>query len=213
MINRAYELAGEAHVGQTAQDGEPYINHPLAVARIVAEIGLDDITVAAALLHDAVEDTEITLADVERRVRRRGRAHRRRRHQARADPVRLQGGAAGGHDAQDAGRDGQGPAGAHHQAGRPAAQHAHDRRRCRSEKQQRIAQETLDIYAPLAHRLGHAGDEAAARGPVVRRVAPQALRRARPHGVHALARARDVPRAGRRRGPRAAGASSGSTPT
>ena len=45
--------------------GESYINHPLAVARIVADLGLDEISLAAALLHDAVEDTEITLADVE----------------------------------------------------------------------------------------------------------------------------------------------------
>ena len=52
---------------------------------------------------------------------------RRRRHQARPDPVRLEGGAAGRHDAQDARGDGQGPAGPDHQAGRPAAQHAHDR--------------------------------------------------------------------------------------
>ena len=65
MINRAYHMAAEAHRSQTRSSGESYINHPLAVATIVADIGLDDISVAAALLHDAVEDTEITLADVE----------------------------------------------------------------------------------------------------------------------------------------------------
>ena len=83
-INRAYQMAAEAHRSQLRSSGESYINHPLAVARIVADIGLDEISVAAALLHDAVEDTEITLADVEARLRRRGRRDRRRRHQARA---------------------------------------------------------------------------------------------------------------------------------
>ena len=65
LINRAYETAREAHLHQTRSSGESYINHPLSVARIVADIGLDEISLAAALLHDAVEDTEITLADVE----------------------------------------------------------------------------------------------------------------------------------------------------
>ncbi len=69
--------------------GESYINHPLAVAQIVADIGLDEISVTAALLHDAVEDTEITVADVERDFGARGRRDRRRRHQARSHPVRL----------------------------------------------------------------------------------------------------------------------------
>ena len=71
--------------GQIRKSGEPYIQHPLAVARIVAELGLDDATIAAALLHDAVEDTGITLADLEARVRRRRGRHRRRGHQARPD--------------------------------------------------------------------------------------------------------------------------------
>src|SRR4051794_37770441 len=57
LITRAYLDANDAHRGQSRRSGEAYINHPLAVARIVADLGLDDITIAAALLHDAVEDT------------------------------------------------------------------------------------------------------------------------------------------------------------
>ena len=65
LITRAYLTACDAHRGQIRRSGEPYIQHPLAVARIVADLGLDDVTVAAALLHDAVEDTGVSLADVE----------------------------------------------------------------------------------------------------------------------------------------------------
>ncbi len=63
-IERAYRLAAEAHEGQHRKSGEPYVHHPLAVARIVAELGLDEITIAAALLHDSVEDTGIELDDL-----------------------------------------------------------------------------------------------------------------------------------------------------
>jgi len=66
-ITQAYDLAAMAHRTQFRKSGEQYIHHPLAVARIVAELGLDDVTIAAALLHDAVEDTEVSLADVERK--------------------------------------------------------------------------------------------------------------------------------------------------
>ncbi len=66
MISRAYLTAASAHTGQMRKTGEAYIHHPIAVARIVAELGLDDVTIAAALLHDSVEDTGMTLADVER---------------------------------------------------------------------------------------------------------------------------------------------------
>src|SRR5438067_2279936 len=65
LIQRAYDVAEIAHREQTRKSGEPYIHHPLAVATIVAELGLDDVTVAAALLHDAVEDTGVSLDDVE----------------------------------------------------------------------------------------------------------------------------------------------------
>ncbi|MGH9184717.1 MAG: RelA/SpoT family protein [Acidimicrobiales bacterium] len=64
LISRAYAVAAEAHRTQMRRSGEPYITHPLAVASIVAELGLDEVTVAAALLHDAVEDTGVTLDDV-----------------------------------------------------------------------------------------------------------------------------------------------------
>ena len=66
MITKAFATASEAHRHQMRSSGEGYINHPLAVARIVADIGLDETSLAAALLHDSVEDTEITLLDVER---------------------------------------------------------------------------------------------------------------------------------------------------
>src|SRR5690348_2182095 len=65
LITRAYLAANDAHRGQSRRSGEAYIHHPLAVARIVADLGLDDVTIAAALLHDAVEDTGLSVADVE----------------------------------------------------------------------------------------------------------------------------------------------------
>ena len=65
LITRAYLTASDAHRGQSRRSGEPYIQHPLAVARIVADLGLDDVTIAAALLHDAVEDTGVDLESVE----------------------------------------------------------------------------------------------------------------------------------------------------
>ncbi|HEY4947955.1 MAG TPA: HD domain-containing protein, partial [Acidimicrobiales bacterium] len=60
LIVRAAETATLAHAGQLRKSGEPYITHPIAVAGIVADLGLDAQTVAAALLHDAVEDTGVT---------------------------------------------------------------------------------------------------------------------------------------------------------
>ena len=65
LVGRAYRMAALAHAPQRRKSGEPYIVHPLAVATIVANLGLDEITIAAALLHDAVEDTGVTLADLE----------------------------------------------------------------------------------------------------------------------------------------------------
>jgi GTP diphosphokinase / guanosine-3',5'-bis(diphosphate) 3'-diphosphatase len=65
MIIRAYEAAATAHQGQLRNSGEAYISHPLAVATILAGLGLDDVTISAALLHDAVEDTRYELEEIE----------------------------------------------------------------------------------------------------------------------------------------------------
>jgi GTP pyrophosphokinase len=155
-INRAYRVASDAHRSQMRRSGESYINHPLAVAQIVAEIGLDQISVAAALLHDAVEDTEITVDDVDRefgaqvaaivdgvtkleRIRFDSReeqqaATMRKMLVAMAKDLRV--------------------------LVIKLADRLHNMRTIAAmplEKQQRIAQETLDIYAPLAHRLGMQG--------------------------------------------------------
>ncbi len=66
VIERAYQLAEEAHGSQKRRSGEPYIIHPLAVAKILVELGMDTESVAAALLHDVVEDTEIEMTTIKK---------------------------------------------------------------------------------------------------------------------------------------------------
>src|SRR5512145_714155 len=66
LINRAYRVAEEAHREQKRHSGEPYINHCLAVASILADLRVPPEVVAAGLLHDTVEDTTVTLNDVRR---------------------------------------------------------------------------------------------------------------------------------------------------
>ena len=152
-INRAYDMSREAHRHQTRTTGESYITHPVAVASVVADIGLDEASIIAALLHDAVEDTELTLAEISEIF---------------GDEVasivdgvtkldRLQ------FDSQEA----QQAATMRKMLVAMArdlrvliiklADRLHNMRTLASsspDKQQRVAQETLDIYAPLAHRLG-----------------------------------------------------------
>ncbi|MFN2506573.1 MAG: bifunctional (p)ppGpp synthetase/guanosine-3',5'-bis(diphosphate) 3'-pyrophosphohydrolase [Acidimicrobiales bacterium] len=155
-IYRAYELAAKAHEGQVRVSGDSYIQHPVAVATILAELGLDDVTVAAALLHDAVEDTGLTLEDIGRefgpevasmvdgvtkldRLRFENReaqqaATMRKMLVAMANDIRV--------------------------LLIKLADRLHNMRTIAAlpeVKQVRIAQQTLDIYAPLAHRLGIAG--------------------------------------------------------
>lgn len=66
-IREAYLLAEEAHRGQVRKSGEPYIQHPLAVASIVVDLQMDATSVMAALLHDVVEDTKVSLEEIESR--------------------------------------------------------------------------------------------------------------------------------------------------
>jgi len=153
LIDRAYVVARDAHRDQMRRSGDPYIAHPLGVAMILADLGLDDITLAGALLHDAVEDTALTLEDLVGQfgddvgaivdgVTKLDRlefdskeaqqaATMRKMLVAMAKDVRV--------------------------LLIKLADRLHNMRTIASlpeAKQRRIAQETLDIYAPLAHRLG-----------------------------------------------------------
>ena len=154
-IARAYEVAARAHGDQHRRSGELYINHPLAVGQVVADLGLDDVTIAAALLHDVVEDTGVTLSEIEdefgEEVARivdgvtkldglhfdsrqaRQAATLRKMLVAMASDLRV--------------------------LIIKLADRLHNMRTLgalETEKQHRIAHETLEIYAPLAHRLGMA---------------------------------------------------------
>ena len=64
QIDKAFKIADRAHEGQLRCSGQPYVIHPILVAKIVAELGMDKESVIAALLHDVVEDTDLTLEDV-----------------------------------------------------------------------------------------------------------------------------------------------------
>ena len=66
LIGRAYDVAEEMHQGQIRKSGEPYLTHPMAVAEILADLGMDEETIAAGLLHDVVEDTSYTMEEMQR---------------------------------------------------------------------------------------------------------------------------------------------------
>ncbi|SHE31662.1 GTP pyrophosphokinase [Ferrithrix thermotolerans DSM 19514] len=149
----AFEIAREAHGSQYRKSGEPYFFHPLSVAEIVASLGADEVTISAALLHDAVEDTELTLAEVEERfgsvvaqivdgVTKLDRLSFESKEAQQAATMRKM--------LLAMARD-------------PRvlviklADRLHNMRTIGALpywKQRRTAQETMDIYAPLAHRLG-----------------------------------------------------------
>src|SRR5436305_7299313 len=66
IIRKAYEYSLRNHAGQTRASGEPYLVHPLEVAMLLADMKLDQVAIAAGLLHDSVEDTLVTIQDIER---------------------------------------------------------------------------------------------------------------------------------------------------
>ncbi|MDP9302616.1 MAG: bifunctional (p)ppGpp synthetase/guanosine-3',5'-bis(diphosphate) 3'-pyrophosphohydrolase [Actinomycetota bacterium] len=152
-LEDAYRVAEEAHQGQARKSGEPFIEHPLAVAEILADLRLDTTTLAAALLHDTVEDTEITLTriqeefgeDVARIVdglTKLDRLEFRTRELAQAENVRKMIVAMAGDIRVLLIK---------------LADRLHNMRTVEPlspGKQRRMATETLEIYAPLANRLG-----------------------------------------------------------
>lgn len=162
LIEKAYEVAGTAHAGQVRKSGEPYIVHPLYVAIILADLEMDKETIAAGLLHDVVEDTDWTLDDLAEEFGG-DVAHL-------VDGVtKLDGLAVAEHVGADKAADRT-----EMQAENlrkmflamakdirviiiKLADRLHNMRTLKHmppEKQQRISRETLDIYSPIAQRLG-----------------------------------------------------------
>ncbi|HBW16768.1 MAG TPA: GTP pyrophosphokinase [Desulfovibrio sp.] len=153
LIQRAYVYAAAGHAGQTRLSGEPYLSHPLAVADLLAEMHFDEATVAAGLLHDTVEDTDAGIEDIDREfgeevadivdgVTKISQMTFDSKEEAQAENIRKMI-LAMSHDIRV--------------LMVKLADRLHNMRTLdfqKSHKQQSIAQETLDIYAPLANRLG-----------------------------------------------------------
>ncbi len=153
MVEKAYEFANKYHEGQVRKSGEPYILHPLAVAEILLDLGLDEVTLTAAILHDVVEDTDVSLEDITEEFgptvaslvdgvtklsrieyvskEERQMENYRKMFLAMANDIRV--------------------------VIIKLADRLHNMRTLKYQsfwKQREIANETLEIYAPLAHRLG-----------------------------------------------------------
>jgi GTP pyrophosphokinase len=153
LIIEAARVAADAHAGQKRHSGEPYITHPVTVAGIVAELGLDDATIIGALLHDAVEDTGLTLEDIEEQFGMQVAMV--------VDGVtKLDRLAFDSKEAQQAATIRKmliAMASDWRVLIIKLADRLHNMRTIAvlpEWKQRRTAQETLDVYAPLAHRLG-----------------------------------------------------------
>jgi GTP diphosphokinase / guanosine-3',5'-bis(diphosphate) 3'-diphosphatase len=153
IIRKAYEFSQKHHAGQSRASGQPYLVHPLEVALVLAEMRMDPVAVVAGLLHDSVEDTTLTIVDIRKEfgeqvahivegvtkiskidfaTREEQQAENLRKMMlAMVDDIRV--------------------------VLIKLADRLHNMRTLEHlapERQQKIAQETLDIYAPIAHRLG-----------------------------------------------------------
>src|SRR6201995_2627759 len=153
LIRKAYEFSQEHHKGQLRASGKPYLIHPLEVALVLAEMKMDPVAIAAGLLHDSVEDTSVTIVDIRKEfgeqvahivegvtkiskidfaTREEAQAENLRKMMlAMVDDIRV--------------------------VLIKLADRLHNMRtleHLNPERQNKIAQETLDIYAPIAHRLG-----------------------------------------------------------
>ena len=151
-------VAAHWHKDQKRKSGDPYITHPLAVATILAELGMNTETICAALLHDTVEDTDYTLDRAAQRVRRGRRGARRRRHQAGQGQVRRL--RRGRDRPQDGRRDVPRHPRPGHQARRPAAQHAHAALHAARQAGAQVARDAGDLRAaraPPRHEHGQVG--------------------------------------------------------
>ncbi|HSH83626.1 MAG TPA: bifunctional (p)ppGpp synthetase/guanosine-3',5'-bis(diphosphate) 3'-pyrophosphohydrolase [Guyparkeria sp.] len=184
-IRRAFKFGAQAHAGQTRKSGEPYISHPIAVAHILADLRMDEATLIAAILHDVVEDTEVVQGQIVDKfgeeiahlvdgvskltqIRFKSKAEAqaanfRKMMMAMVEDVRV--------------------------ILIKLADRLHNMRTLgvmRPDKRRRIARETLDIYTPIASRLGlnairHELEDLgfAALYPMRHRVLSEAVRRAR----------------------------------
>jgi GTP pyrophosphokinase len=151
MVARAYEVAERSHRGQQRRNGDAYISHPLAVAQIVADLGMEAPTLCAALLHDTVEDTALSLSDV---IRDFGdEVGRLVDGVTKLDKVRYGESA----EAETIRKMVVAMARDPKVLILKLADRLHNVRTLMwlpPDKQQRLAKQTLEIYAPLAHRLG-----------------------------------------------------------
>ncbi|PYX65829.1 MAG: GTP pyrophosphokinase [Acidobacteria bacterium] len=153
IVEKAYEFSQKNHAGQLRASGQPYVMHPLEVSCVLAEMKMDPVAIAAGLLHDSVEDTSVTIVDIRKEfgeqvahivegVTKIGRIDFSSREEQQAenlrkmmlamvDDIRV--------------------------VLIKLADRLHNMRTLEHlppERQQKIAKETLDIYAPIAHRLG-----------------------------------------------------------
>jgi GTP pyrophosphokinase len=153
LVRRAYAYAAEAHAGQKRVSGEPYITHPAAVAMLIAELGMEAATVAATLLHDVPEDTARTVED----IRLEFGDEIGRLVEGVTKLGRLQGQSRDAHQAENIRKMFLAMADDLRVVIIKLCDRLHNMRTLAPlppEKQQRIARQTIEIYAPLAHRLG-----------------------------------------------------------